>query len=89
MTTLKKIVPILAIAMCIVLCVALVACDDTPEGPTQYTVTFVYGTGVADDAAKVEANATVAKPADPEREGYVFKDGRKRAKARFSTFRHR
>lgn len=89
MTTLKKIVPILAIAICIVLCAALVACDDTPEEPTQYTVTFVYGTGVADDAAKVEANATVAKPADPEREGYVFKDGRKRDKARFSTFRHR
>lgn len=73
MTTLKKIVPILAIAMCIVLCVALVACDDTPEEPTQYTVTFVYGTGVADDAVKVETNATVAKPADPEREGYIFK----------------
>ena len=49
MTTLKKIVPILAIALCIVLCVALVACDDTPEAPTQYTVTFVYGNGAAND----------------------------------------
>lgn len=72
MTTLKKIVPILAIAMCIVLCVALVACDDTPDAPTQYTVTFVYGTDVADDTVKVDSNATVAKPTDPEREGYEF-----------------
>lgn len=72
MTTLKKIVPILAIALCIVLCVALVACDDTPEAPTQYTVTFVYGNGAANDTVKVDENATVTKPADPERDGYEF-----------------
>ena len=72
MTTLKKIVPILAIALCIVLCVALVACDDTPEEPTRYTVTFVYGNGAANDTIKVDENATVTKPADPERDGYEF-----------------
>lgn len=72
MTTLKKIVPILAIALCIVLCVALVACDDTPEAPTQYTVTFVYDNGAANDTVKVDENATVTKPADPERDGYEF-----------------
>ena len=72
MTTLKKIVPILAIALCIVLCVALVACDDTPEEPTRYTVTFVYGNGAANDTVKVDENATVTKPADPERDGYEF-----------------
>ncbi|HCH92567.1 MAG TPA: hypothetical protein DE061_02635 [Clostridiales bacterium] len=75
MTTLKKIVPIFAIVMCLVLCVALVACgDNTPDPSTtiQYTVTFVYGTGAENATVKVDSNATVTKPDDPEREGYEF-----------------
>lgn len=74
MTTLKKIVPIFALALCIVLCFALAACDDTPPEPetTQYTVTFVYGGDTANEIVKVDENSQVTKPQDPEREGYEF-----------------
>ena len=74
MTTLKKIVPIFALALCIVLCFALAACDDTPPKPetTQYTVTFVYGGDTANEIVKVDENSQVTKPQDPEREGYEF-----------------
>lgn len=74
MTTLKKIVPIFALALCIVLCFALAACDDTPPEPetTQYTVTFVYGGDAANEIVKVDENSQVTKPQDPEREGYEF-----------------
>lgn len=74
MTTLKKIVPIFALALCIVLCFALAACDDTPPEPetTQYTVTFIYGGDTANEIVKVDENSQVTKPQDPEREGYEF-----------------
>lgn len=72
MTRLRKIAPILAIALCMVLCFALVACGDKDQGPKKYTVTFVYGSDAADSTLIVDENTAVSQPADPVKDGFEF-----------------
>ncbi len=46
--------------------------EDTPPAPSTYTVSFeTHGYGVIPDQT-IPANGTATKPADPEREGYLF-----------------
>ena len=67
-----KIVSVLLALVCVTLC--FVACNDEPDvtEDVYYTVTFNTAGGTKMDSIKVLAGSKIGKPADPEKEGYIF-----------------
>lgn len=82
----KRIVlSILAIALIACIACVAVACGEKGKDKDKFTVSF-GGEGVSGiSSQEVESGACAQRPQDPQRDGYEFKDGRKKVKARFST----
>ncbi|MCH5156439.1 MAG: InlB B-repeat-containing protein [Clostridiales bacterium] len=53
--------------------IGVAACDDTTKTPDTYTLTFVTNGGTSIAPITDKAGATITPPANPIREGYVFK----------------
>ena len=67
-----KIVSVALALICMLLCFA--ACNEEPDvtEDVYYTVTFNTAGGTQIDSIKVLAGSKIGKPADPEKEGYIF-----------------
>ncbi len=60
----------ITIGLLIVMSIGLIACTD--DSAKQFTVSFDADNGSTNTSVVVEENTTVAKPADPYKEGYTF-----------------